>query len=221
MYSYNDNCSDLESNDKWWKAISAMNMSDLRQGFKTTMESFVTLNTYEQVVDKTNSGDVMKSQIDNIWFPFKTISLLILALLVIIITILSGMINGYYHNDGGLVGVIYGFISGLIDAIPYSIYSLGFVFFPYLTQTREDFFGKIMKETGNFSYPNCIDYLCSKGNSYILMLWSFATIITLSLSTTNFEINSYSITSIVIGLFGLFICLYNTILDVCNENKAK
>lgn len=221
MYSYNDNCSDLESNDKWWKAISAMNMSDLRQGFKTTMESFVTLNTYEQVVDKTNSGDVMKSQIDNIWFPFKTISLLILALLVIIITIISSCFNGYYHNDGGLVGVIYGFISGLIDAIPYSIYSLGFVFFPYLTQTREDFFGKIMKETGKFSYPSCIDYLCSKGNAWILMLWSFVTIITLSLSTTNFEINSYSITSIVIGLVGLFICLYNTILDLCNENKAK
>ena len=96
----------------------------------------------------------MKSQIDNIWFPFKTISLLILALLVIIITIISSCFNGYNHNNGGIVGVIYGFISGLIDAIPYSIYSLGFVFFPYLTQTREDFFGKdkIMKECKDYFY---------------------------------------------------------------------
>jgi hypothetical protein len=219
MYSYNDDCSVLE-NDNWWKSISAMNMSDLRQGFKSTMESFVRLNTYEQV-DKTKTEDVMKSQIDNIIFPFKTIILLILALLVIIITIISGCLNGYTHNNGGIIGGIWGFIYGLIDAIPYSIYSLGFVFFPYLTQTREDFFGNIMEQPGNFSYPNFIDYLCSKGNSYILMLWSIATIITLSLSTTNFEFNSYSITSIVIGLFGLFICLYNTILDLCNENTAK
>lgn len=221
VYSYNDDCSVLEGNDNWWKSISAMNMSNLRQGFKITMEYFVRLNTYDKVVDKKNSGDVMKSQIDNMMFPFKTIILLILALLVIIITILFGMINGYHHNNGGIFNGIWGGISGLIDTIPYSIYSLGFVFFPYLTQTREDFFGKIMEQPGNFSYPNFIDYLCSKGNSYILMIWSFATIITLSLSTTNFEINSYSITSIVIGLFGLFICLYNTILDLCNENKAK
>lgn len=220
MYSYNDNCSDLESNDKWWKAISAMNMSDLRQGFKSTMESFVTLNTYEKVVDKTNSGDVMKSQIDNIWFPFKTISLLILALLVIIITIISSCFNGYNHNNGGIVGVIYGFISGLIDAIPYSIYSLGFVFFPYLTQTREDFFGKdkIMKETGNFSYPNFIDYLSSKGNSYILMIWTIVTIIIMSLSATNFELNTYSIISIGIGAFGFLIWLINVIK---NFNKKE
>jgi len=218
MYSYNEKCSDLGNDSNLWKAISAMNMSDLRQGFKSTMESFVTLNTYEKV-DKTNSEDVMKSQINNFMFPFKTIILLILALLVIIITIISGCLNGYTHNKGGIIGGIWGSIYGLIDAIPYSIYSLGFVFFPYLTQTREDFFGKgkIMEDAGKFSYPNFIDYLCSKGNSYILMIWSIATIFTLSLSTTNFEFNSYSITSIVIGLFGLSICLYNTIMDLCNS----
>ena len=223
MYSYNDDCSVLESDDNWWKAISAMNMSVLRQGFKSTMESFVRLNTYEQVVDKTNSGDVMKSQIDNIMFPFKTIGLLILALLVILITIIYGCFNGYTYKNGGFTGGAFGGIYSLLDAITYSIYSLGFVFFPYLTQTREDFFGKgkIMEQPGNFSYPNFIDYLCSKGNAWILMIWSVASIFTLSLSTTNFEFNSYSITSIVIGLFGLFICLYNTILDLCNENTAK
>ena len=223
MYSYNDDCSVLESDDNWWKAISAMNMSVLRQGFKSTMESFVRLNTYEQVVDKTNSGDVMKSQIDNIMFPFKTISLLILALLVILITIIYGCFNGYTYKNGRFTGGAFGGIYSLLDAITYSIYSLGFVFFPYLTQTRDDFFGKgkIMEQPGNFSYPNFIDYLCSKGNAWILMIWSVASIFTLSLSTTNFVFNSYSITSIVIGLFGLFICLYNTILDLCNENTAK
>lgn len=221
MYSYNDDCSVLE-NDNWWKTISAMNMSDLRQGFKSTMESFVRLNTYEKVVDKTNSGDVMKSQIDNIMFPFKTISLLILALLVIIITIISGMINGYHHNNGGfldrLVGVAFGGICSLLDAITYSIYSLGFVFFPYLTQTREDFFGKIMKDPENFSYPNFMDYLYSKGNSYILMIWTIVTIIIMSLSATNFELNTYSIISIGIGAFGFLIWLYNVIN---NFNKKE
>ena len=117
-----------------------------------------------------------------------------------------------------IIGAVVALVRAPIDMIVYAIYGLIFIL-GIKWKVRTDFFEDVYDK--KYEYPNFIDYLCSKGNAWILMIWSVATIFTLSLSTTNFEINSYSITSVVIGLFGLFICLYNTILDLCNENKAK
>ena len=50
------------------------------------------------------------------------------------------------------------------------------------------------------------------------MVWTIVTIIIMSLSATDFELNGYSITSISIGAIGFLIWLYNVIN---NFNKKE
>lgn len=217
LYSYDGSCDN--SKESSLKRIGMNTISGIRSLFKDLFLKFTILSDNTGVPNGIEDKDeLFNKQVNRFGFSLIPLYLLIGFIIAIIISPLGSIIDEIFKFD--IIGMFIALVRAPIDMIVYAIYGLIFIL-GIKWNVRTDFFGDVYGDNTKYEYPNLIEYLCSKGNSYILMLWSIATIITLSLSTTNFEFNSYSITSIVIGLFGLFICLYNTILDLCNENTAK
>ncbi len=217
LYSYDGSCDN--SKESSLKRIGMNTISGIRSLFKDLFLKNIISTKSDGVPNGIEDKDeLFNKQVNRLGFSLIPLYLLIGFIIAIIISPLGSIINEIFKFD--IIGMFIALVRAPLDIIVYAIYGLIFIL-GIKWNVRTDFFGDVYGEKTKYEYPNLIEYLCSKGNSYILMLWSIATIITLSLSTTNFEFNSYSITSIVIGLFGLFICLYNTILDLCNENTAK
>ena len=217
LYSYDGSCDN--SKESSLKRIGMNTISGIRSLFKDLFLKNIISTKSDGVPNGIEDKDeLFNKQVNRLGFSLIPLYLLIGFIIAIIISPLGSIIDEIFKFD--IIGMFIALVRAPLDIIVYAIYGLIFIL-GIKWNVRTDFFGDVYGEKTKYEYPNLIEYLCSKGNSYILMLWSIATIITLSLSTTNFEFNSYSITSIVIGLFGLFICLYNTILDLCNENTAK
>jgi len=213
LYSYDGLCD--KSKENYLKRIGMNTISGIRSSFRDLFLK-ICISTKSNGVPNgiENKDTLFDKQVNRFGFSLIPLYLLVGFIVAIIITPLGSIVNEIINLDLG--GFFVSLLRAPLDIIVYAIYGLTFIL-GIQQKTRKDFFGGVYGNDTKYDSPNFIDYLCSKGNSFILMIWSVVTIITLSLSTTNFEFNAYSVTSIVIGLIGLFICLSNTILDLCNQ----
>ena len=223
LYSYNGSCDN--SKESSLKRIGMNTISGIRSLFKDLFLKFTILSDNAGVPNGIEDKDeLFNKQVNRFGFSLIPLYLLIGFITAIIVSPLGSIIDEILKFD--IIGAAFALVRAPIDMIVYAIYGLIFIL-GIKWKVRTDFFNTQVDENKpsngvydkKYEYPNFfMDYLSSKGNSYILMIWTIVTIIIMSLSATDFELNGYSITSISIGAIGFLIWLYNVIN---NFNKKE
>jgi hypothetical protein len=222
LYSYDGSCKD--SSDNFLKRIGMNTISGIRSSFRDLFLKFTILSDNTGVPKGLDDKDeLFNKQVNRFGFSLIPLYLLIGFIFAIIVLPLGSIFDEIVKFD--IIGAAVALVRAPIDMIVYAIYGLIFIL-GIKWKVRTDFFTQPdPNQSSNgvygkkYEYPTFLkEYLFSKGNSYILMVWTIVTIIIMSLSATDFELNGYSITSISIGAIGFLIWLYNVIN---NFNKKE
>lgn len=222
LHSYDGSCKD--SSDNVFKRIGMNTISSIRSSFRDLFLKFTILSDNNGVPKGLDDKDeLFNKQVNRFGFSLIPLYLLIGFIFAIIFSPVGSIVKEFFNANP--IGIVVGLIRAPIDMIVYAIYGLIFIL-GIKWKVRTDFFTPPDADESSkgvygkqYEYPNFfMDYLSSKGNSYILMIWTIVTIIIMSLSATDFELNGYSITSISIGAIGFLIWLYNVIN---NFNKKE